>query len=681
MAQYTCPMHAKVLQEGPGSCPLCGMTLEPVVVSLHEEEDPELKKMRRRFWVSLILTLPLIVLAMTSLPIPFAVKRWAELLLATPVVLWGASPFFVRGYHSILRRSLNMFTLIAMGVGVAYLYSLLTVFLSESNDLYFEVAAAITVLVLLGQILELRAREKTGQAIKSLLNLAPKMAHRVLSDQEEKEIALEEVQVGDILRVLPGEKIPVDGKIIDGESVIDESMITGEPVPIEKKPGDEVIGATLNGMSSFLMRAERVGSETMLARIVDLVAEAQRSRAPMQRLADRVSSVFVPAVFLIAVLTFVIWNWLVPEPNLTRAMMNAVAVLIIACPCALGLATPISIMVGIGQGATTGILIKDAASLEKMAKVDTLIVDKTGTLTEGKLSVTTLFPDDTVLESAASLAVLSEHPLSRAIAAFAREKKIAFQKVKDFKALGGKGVVGKIDNIPVILGNRALLEESGIDLSSLEERAQSFKKEGQTVIYVGKERRALGMIALADKIKDSTPEALQTLHREGIRVIMVTGDNRTTADAVGKKLGIDAVEAEVLPEEKSRFVKKFQEEGHVVAMAGDGINDAPALARADVGIAMGTGTDIAMQSAGITLVKGDLLGIAKARLLSHFIIKNIKQNLYFAFLYNVLGVPIAAGILYPFFGIFLSPIIASAAMTLSSLSVVGNALRLRRVRL
>lgn len=654
MPEYTCPMHPQILREGPGFCPLCGMSLEPKMGA--SEEDKELKIMSRQFWISLLLTLPIVVLsALEKYPLIQAV-------LATPVVLWGAWPFFVRGWGR-----LNMFTLIAMGVSVSYLYSIAALFKPEFA-LYFEVAAAITTLVLLGQVLELKARSRTGLAIRSLLDLSPKTARLVLDDIREKEIPLADIKKGDKLRVRPGEKVPVDGLILEGNSFVDESMISGEAASVDKTAGDKVTGATLNGRGTFIMLAERVGDETLLAQIVHLVAEAQRSRAPIQKVADVVASYFVPIVIVIAILTFAIWQWLDPA----FAIVNSVAVLIIACPCALGLATPMSIMVGVGEGARRGILIKNAEALETMAKVDTIVVDKTGTLTEGKITLNKIEGD--ILQLAASLERASEHPLAASIIAKAEEKKIPFLKVSDFHAHIGKGITGVIDGKKISLGNQHLIS----DTSPFESQAETLRKDGQTVLYLAVNGKCLGLLALSDHIKSTTPEAIQSLKKEGLRLIILTGDNPTTARAVGKLIGIDEIEAEVLPQDKYRIVKKLQKEGRIVAMAGDGINDAPALAQADVGIAMGTGTDIAIESADISLVKGDLRSIVQARKLSVNIMRNIRQNLWFAFLYNTLCVPIAAGVLYPFFGLLLSPIIASAAMTFSSLSVVANALRLRK---
>ena len=702
---YTCPMHPEVRQRGPGSCPKCGMALEPMTVSVDDGPDPELVDMTRRFWIGLVLTIPLLVFVMGDmLPgeplrhlIPGRVLAWLQLILATPVVLWGGWPFFVRGWASIVNRSLNMFTLIAIGTGMAYLYSVVgTVapgvfpdsFRTHGGEIgrYFEAAAVITVLVLLGQVLELRARSQTSSAIKALLNLAPPTARRIRPDGTEDDVPLESVQVGDRLRVRPGERIPVDGAVVEGVSAVDESMVTGESIPVEKVPESRVTGGTVNGTGGFVMRAERVGSETLLARIVQMVSEAQRTRAPIQRLADQVSAWFVPAVVAVAVLTFIGWSLWGPEPRLAYGLVNAVAVLIIACPCALGLATPMSIMVGTGRGAMAGVLIKNAEALEVMEKVDTLIVDKTGTLTEGKPRLTAVKPasghDETaVLRFAAGLERGSEHPLAAAILAGASERGVTASAAEEFRSETGKGIVGRVEGHAVALGNLRLMQDLGVAVDALRAQADALRGDGQTVMFVAVDGRAAGLVAVADPIKSSTPEALKALHEAGLRIVMVTGDSRRTADAVARKLGIDHVEAEVLPEDKSRIVKTMQSEGRRVAMAGDGVNDAPALAQADVGIAMGTGTDVAIESAGITLVKGDLRGIVRARQLSRATMRNIRQNLFFAFIYNTFGVPIAAGVLYPVTGILLSPIIASAAMTFSSVSVIANALRLRRVKL
>lgn len=699
--EYTCPMHPKVVQSGPGSCPICGMALEPKVFTAEKEENVELKEMTLRFWIGLALTLPILWLTMIGPLFSFSlspqVSSWTQAILATPVVLWCGWPFFMRGWNSIVHRSLNMFTLISIGVGAAYIYSMIAAFWpsifplpfqGENHEIpvYFEAASVITVLVLLGQVLELRARDRTSNAIRALLNLAPKTARIILEDKSEKDIPLEKVKRGDILRVRPGEKAPTDGIILEGSSPIDESMITGEPFPITKSPGDKVTGATLNGSGSFIMRAEKVGSETLLARIVQMVSEAQRSRAPIQKLADLVSSYFVPTVVIIAAITFIVWSLIGPSPAFAHALINAVAVLIIACPCALGLATPMSIMVGVGHGAMAGILVKNAEALEIMSKVDTVVVDKTGTLTEGKPKLTTIVSfgeknENELLQLAASLEIASEHPLGAPIVSKGKEKDLSLLPIEDFKSITGKGVIGKIAGKTVAIGNQKLLSDLQIDLTIALEKAESLRQQGQTVLYLTIEGKIAGIFAVADVIKNSTKEAIDRLHKDGIRIVMLTGDSQTTARAVGKALSIDEIEAEVLPEDKNRIIKRLQTEGRVVAMAGDGINDAPALAQANVGIAMGTGTDIAIESSGITLVKGDLRGIARVRKLSLATMHNIRQNLWFAFIYNTLGVPIAAGVLYPVFGLLLSPIIASAAMTLSSVSVIINSLRLNRQRL
>lgn len=700
-AKYTCPMHPEIVRDAPGACPICGMALEPMSpLTAGEERNPELDDMTRRFRIALVLTIP--ILAEMVLPervlaifAARAAMRWIALGLSTPVVLWAGWPFFERGYQSLRTFSLNMFTLIATGVGVAYVYSVVAtvapgIFPPSQRDAhgtvpaYFEAAATIIVLVLLGQVLELRARSRTGGAIRALLGLAPKTARRIGDDGTESDVPLDQVRPGDRLRVRPGEKIPVDGSVIEGSTAVDEAMVTGEPVPVEKKAGDRVIGGTVNTTGGIVMRAERVGAETLLAQIVQMVSAAQRSRAPIQRLADKVSAYFVPAVIVVAIATFAVWYG--AGAGLGRAIVNAVAVLIIACPCALGLATPMAIMVGTGRGATEGVLVRDAEALEILEKVDTLLADKTGTLTEGKprlLSTIAVPPwsEKDVLGCAASLERASEHPLAAAIVAGAEAAGIALVDAADFKAIAGKGVVGTVASRQVALGNHALFQELGIDAAALEERAEALRREGQTVMMLAIDGRPAGALGVADPIKSSTPEAVRMLHDEGVRIVMVTGDSRVTAAAVAARVGVDEVRAEVLPAAKAEEVKRLQREGRIVAMAGDGINDAPALAAAHVGIAMGTGTDIAMESAGVTLVKGDLRGIAKARRLSRATMRNIRQNLFFAFFYNALGVPIAAGVLYPFFGLLLSPIIASAAMSLSSVSVVTNALRLRRVRL
>ena len=699
--QYTCPMHPQIVRDAPGNCPICGMTLEPRAISADKQDNPELRDMTRRFWVSLGLALPVLVSAMSGgLLRQFAPARfwtWFELILATPVVLWGGWPFFVRAWQSLVSRSLNMFTLVGLGVGVAYGYSLIAallpgIFPASFRDetggvaVYFEAAAMITTLVLLGQVLELRARSRTGAAIRALLGLAPKTARVVGKDGSESDLPLEQVKVGDRLRVRPGEKVPVDGVVLEGTSTVDESMISGEPIPVEKKTGDRVTGATVNANGSLIIRADRVGSDTLLAQIVRMVSEAQRSRAPIQKLADTVAGYFVPAVIGIALITFLIWAIAGPSPRLAHALINAVAVLIIACPCALGLATPMSIMVAMGNGATSGVLFKNAEAIEFMRKVDTLVVDKTGTLTEGKPKLVSVRPvpgfDETrLIRLAASLEHASEHPLAAAIVAGAEERKVALSPAEAFESITGKGVKARVEGTIVLLGNRKLMDDAGIKIDALAAAAETGRADGQTVMFVAVDGIAAGLIGVADPVKETTPEAIRQLHDEKIRVVMLTGDSRTTAEAVARKLGIDEVIAEVLPEEKGKHIKELQDQGRFVAMAGDGINDAPALAQAQVGIAMGTGTDVAMQTAGVTLIKGDLRGIVRARLLSQATMKNIKQNLFFAFVYNAVGVPIAAGALYPFFGLLLNPMIAAAAMSLSSLSVVGNALRLRKAHL
>jgi Cu+-exporting ATPase len=703
--EWTCPMHPEIVRDAPGSCPICGMALEPKTITAKEEENPELIDMTRRFKISVVLTVPLVIIAMRHMVpglsaldnlLSPALMKWLELILATPVVLWGGWPFFVRGLQSIITWNPNMFTLIGLGVGVAYLYSIVAAlfpglfpksFQGESGEVgvYFEAAAVIVTLVLLGQVMELRARTKTGAAIKALLGLAPKTARRI-KDGNEEDVPLDDIQTGDFLRVRPGEKVPVDGTVTEGSSSVDESMISGEPIPVMKQAGDRVIGATVNGTGTLIMKAEKVGSETLLAQIVHMVAEAQRSRAPIQKLADTVAGYFVQIVVSIAILTFVIWAWIGPEPRMAYALVNAVAVLIIACPCALGLATPMSIMVAMGKGATGGVLFKNAEAIEVMKAVDTLVTDKTGTLTEGKPKLVSVLPaegfdEKTLLHFAASIEMGSEHPLATAIVSGAKEKDILPSKVESFESLTGRGVTGMLDGRKIALGNRKLIEELGIAPGELPEKAESMRKEGQTAMFVAVDGKAAGILGVADPIKATTAEAIEKLHGEGIKVVMLTGDSRTTAEAVGKKLGIDEVMAEILPDQKAEVVKRLQAEGKIVAMAGDGINDAPALAQAHVGIAMGTGTDVAMQSAGVTLVKGDLRGIVRARRLSRATMRNIKQNLFFAFAYNSLGVPIAAGVLFPFTGLLLSPIFAAAAMSFSSVSVVGNALRLRRKRL
>jgi Cu+-exporting ATPase len=702
--EYTCPMHPEIIRDAPGNCPICGMALEPRVFT-GAEENTELVEMKRRFWISAVLTLPLLVIGMSEfIPsislqgfIPAPALFWIQLGLASPVVLWGGWPFFVRAWQSVVNRSPNMFTLIGLGVAVAYAYSVVAIVFPQifppsfrdhagNVPVYFEVAAVITTLVLLGQVLELRARSATSAAIKSLLGLAPKTARRVLADGREEDVPLDQVQVGDLLRVRPGEKIPVDGVVVEGSSAVDEAMVTGEPIPVEKMAGERVIGATVNGTGSLIIKAERVGSETLLSQIVQMVAEAQRSRAPIQKLADVVAAYFVPAVILIAIVTFVVWGTLGPEPRMAYAIVNAVAVLIIACPCALGLATPMSIMVATGKGAQAGVLFKNAEAIEVLRDVDTLVVDKTGTLTEGKPKLVTVAPiagmnERELLRFAASLERGSEHPLAAAIVSGALERGVEVVNTQSFESITGKGVKGQVDGHAVALGNRSLLDDLGIDASELAGQAEEFRTDGQTVMFVAIDGKAAGLVGVADPIKESTPEAIKKLHEERIRIVMMTGDSRTTANAVAAKLNIDEVVAEVLPNQKAEIVKRLQSEGHKVAMAGDGINDAPALAQAHVGIAMGTGTDVAMESAGVTLVKGDLRGIVRARKLSRATMGNIKQNLFFAFIYNVMGVPIAAGVLYPFFGLLLNPMIAAAGMSFSSVSVIGNALRLRRVHL
>jgi len=700
---YTCPMHPEIVQAGPGACPKCGMALEPMdPTAAAEGPDPEYVDMRRRFWTSLALTLPVFVIAMSEVlpgnPLQAAVKPtilgWIQFALATPVILWGGWPFFVRGWDSLRTRNLNMFTLIAIGTGVAFVYSAVATIAPgvfpaafRASDgtvaVYFEAAAVIVTLVLLGQVLELKARGQTSSAIRALLDLAPATARRIAPDGEEQDVPLGEVAVGDHLRVRPGEKVPVDGIVLEGSSAVDEAMVSGEPLPVEKTPGAALIGATVNGTGSLVMRAEKIGSDTLLARIVTMVAEAQRSRAPIQRLVDVVSSYFVPAVILVAVATFAIWALWGPAPALAFALINAVAVLIIACPCALGLATPMSVMVGIGRGAGEGVLIRNAEALEKFESVDTLIVDKTGTLTEGRPRLTTVEAADGVDEAemlrlAASLERSSEHPLAEAIVDGARQGELKFAKVSDFASVTGHGVSGTVDGRAVALGNARMLDTLKVDTSALGERAEALRAEGATVMFVVLDGTLAGLVAVADPIKATSAAAVDQLHRAGITIVMATGDNKTTAESVARSLGIDRVEAEVLPERKLEIVRDLQNAGNVVAMAGDGINDAPALAQADIGIAMGTGTDIAMESADVTLVRGDLRGIARARGLSRAVMRNIRQNLFFAFIYNGLGVPIAAGALYPLFGVLLNPMIAAAAMSLSSVSVITNALRLRR---
>lgn len=702
--EYTCPMHPQIVQDHPGNCPICGMALEANTVQA-EEDNSELDDMSRRFWLSTLFTLPVFILAMMTdmmpalLPAGLSITfiQWIEFVLATPVVIWGGWPFYARGVQSVISRNLNMFTLISLGVSVAWFYSVIALLFPElfppamrQHDgrvaVYFEAAAVITALVLLGQVLELRARSRTNAAIKLLLGLAPNTARIVLDNGDEKDIPIDDVHIADKLRVRPGEKIPVDGIVIDGNSTVDESMVTGEPIPVSKLTGESVIGATVNGTGSLIIRAEKVGSETLLAQIVSMVAEAQRSRAPIQKLVDLVASYFVPAVVITSILTFIIWSIVGPEPRLAYAVINAVAVLIIACPCALGLATPMSIMVGTGRGALNGVLIKNAEALEIMETVDTLVVDKTGTLTEGKPKLVTIhtqadIPEHDLLQLAASLERISEHPLAEAIVKGAKQQNILLSQVNDFSSITGKGVIGKVEEHTVALGNIKLMEELDIEFGELVTKAETLRTEGQTVMLISIDGRAAGLLGVADPIKASTAEAIKALHAEGIEIVMLTGDSQTTARAVAEKLAIDQIHAETLPEQKASIIKQLQDKGKCVAMAGDGINDAPALAQADVGIAMGTGTDVAMESAGVTLVKGDLRGIVKAIRLSRSTMGNIRQNLFFAFIYNSLGVPIAAGILYPVFGLLLSPMIAAAAMSLSSVSVIANALRLKRVKL
>lgn len=703
--EWTCPMHPEIIRPEPGSCPICGMALEPRSISSGDEENPELNDMTRRFWASVVLTVPLFVLAMGEfLPgQPFnrlmshSLMSWLKLVLASPVVLWGGWPFFERFWLSLRNRSLNMFTLIGLGVGVAYIYSLLAViaptifpesFRTESGAVadYFEAAAVIVTLVLLGQVMELRARSQTSSAIRALLDLAAKTARRVKEDGSDEDISLDLVYTGDRLRVRPGEKVPVDGMVVEGNSSVDESMVTGESIPVAKTTGDKVIGATINGTGSFVMQAEKVGADTLLSRIVQMVSEAQRSRAPIQGLADKVSAYFVPAVVFVAIGTFVLWSLIGPDPKLAHALINAVAVLIIACPCALGLATPMSIMVASGKGALVGVLFRNAEAIETLRKVDTLVVDKTGTLTQGKPRLVTVhavpgWTEEQILSYAAGLEKNSEHPLAAAILSGAIERKVTPADIKSFRSITGKGVAGEANGFAIALGNAQLLTDLGIAVGDLAGIVDQRQSEGQTVMLVSVDKKAVGFLGVADPIKETTAEAIKQLHADGIKIIMLTGDNRKTAQAVATKLGIDEVMAEVLPDQKANVIKTFQEKGKFVAMAGDGINDAPALAQAQVGIAMGTGTDVAMQSAGVTLIKGDLLGIVRARALSRGTMRNIKQNLFFAFIYNILGVPIAAGVLYPVFGILLSPMIAAAAMSFSSVSVIWNSLRLRGLKL
>ena len=700
---WTCPMHPEIVRDESGSCPICGMALEPRTVTL-EDKNPELDDMTRRFRASLLFTAPILALMISEfLPgqplqnlLPRGALNWLELALVSPVVLWGAWPFFQRGWASLVNRHLNMFTLIALGVGAAFSYSVVATLapgvfpasfrMGGQVAVYFEPAAVIVVLILLGQVLELRARSRTSAAIRNLLGLAPKTARRIGQDGSEQDVPLEQVLVGDRLRVRPGERIPVDGLLLEGTTTVDESMVTGEPIPVEKMPDATVTGGTINGTGTFVMKAERVGSDTLLAQIVRMVSEAQRSRAPIQRLADTVSGWFVPIVIVVAVITFIIWSAYGPQPRLAHALVNAVAVLIIACPCALGLATPMSIMVGTGRGAEAGVLIRNAEALEILEKVTTLVVDKTGTLTEGKPKLVTVEPQpgidaNTLVRLTASLERVSEHPLAAAIVAGARERNVEMADVTGFESVTGKGVKGTVDGRAVAIGNLRHLETLGVDPGPLRDHSDTLRRDGQTVMFVVVDGKLGGLVGVADPVKETTREAIEALHRDGIKVVMLTGDNRTTAEAVAKAVGIDQIEADVLPDQKAAVVKRLQTSGERVAMAGDGVNDAPALAQADVGIAMGTGTDVAMESAGVTLVKGDLRGIVRARRLSRATMSNIRQNLFFAFIYNVLGVPIAAGVLYPFVGLLLSPMIASAAMTFSSVSVIGNALRLRRAAL
>ena len=700
---YTCPMHPEIRQQGPGDCPICGMGLEPEEVSLNDGPSAELTDMTHRFWIGLVLTLPVFLLEMgghlTGLDhiVSPQISNWIQLLLATPVVVYCGWPFFVRGWKSVITRNLNMFTLISIGTGVALLYSLVATLMPQifpgafrqddgSVAVYFEAAAVIVVLVLLGQVLELRAREKTSGAIKALLDLAPATARKLGEEGEESDVALEQVKVGDRLRVRPGDKVPLDGEVLEGSSNVDESMVTGEPLAVSKKAGSQVVGGSINQQGSFIMRADKVGRDTMLSQIVQMVASAQRSRAPIQGLADKVAGWFVPAVIVIAVIAFVVWSIYGPSPPMAFGLIAAVSVLIIACPCALGLATPMSIMVGVGRGAQIGVLIRDAEALERMEKVDTVVVDKTGTLTEGKPQVTQLvtadgFSDEDLMRYAAGLEKGSEHPLAHAILEKAKAMELKLSDAEDFDSPNGKGVTGKIDGKRVLLGNRLLMESEDVDTSAFDKEADELRKDGATVIFAAVDGKVCGVLAIADPVKETTAAAIAALQKEGVRVVMLTGDNRTSAEAVARKLHIDEVEAEVLPEDKGKIVQRLKDEGRIVAMAGDGVNDAPALATADVGIAMGTGTDVAIESSGITLLRGDLMGIVEARKLSRATMRNIRQNLFFAFVYNAAGIPIAAGLLYPFTGILLSPIIAAAAMSLSSVSVITNALRLRVVKL
>jgi P-type Cu+ transporter len=717
---YVCPMDPEVRQDHPGACPKCGMSLEPETASPEDEESPELVSMTRRFWISVALTIPVFALGMLDMIpgqplhriLPARASGWIEFLLATPVVIWAGAPFFQRGWASLTNRSLNMFTLIALGTGTAWVYSVIAVLFpgifaasfrmaDGTVPVYFEAAAAITTLVLLGQVLEMRARSRTSSAIRALLKLSPKTARLVRADGTEIDVPVEHIEPGDVLRVRPGEKVPTDGVVTDGVTSIDESLVTGEPIPVEKTTSSRVIGGTINGTGTVLMRAERVGSETVLAQIVRMVSEAQRSRAPVQKLADQVAGYFVPAVVLAAVLTFIVWGLFGPEPRMAHALLNAVAVLIIACPCALGLATPMAIMVGTGRGALAGVLVKNAEALEKLEKVDTLVVDKTGTLTEGKPRVASItaasgYDEASILRVAAALERASEHPLAAAILAAAKSRNITIPDVTDFHYRPGKGITGNLEGASVALGNRALLTDLKISADELDEQARSLEASGQTVVFVAATGAVaghfvigppvigpsvIGLIAVADPVKPSARDTIARLHADGVRVVMLTGDTRVTAEAVAQSLGIDEVHAGALPDQKISVIKELQSQGRIVAMAGDGVNDAPALAQADVGIAMGSGTDVAMESAGITLLSGDLRGIVRARILSRATMRNIRQNLFFAFAYNALGIPLAAGVLYPFFGLLLSPIIASAAMTFSSVSVIGNSLRLRRLSL
>jgi P-type Cu+ transporter len=698
-SEYFCPMHPEVVQDSPGDCPICGMALDPRTIRLQDEENPELTEMKRRFWICFVLTLPVFLIAMAGMHVGLDpdIGILIQFLFASPVVLWGGWPFFKRGWASILNRSPNMFTLISIGTGAAYLYSLIAALFPDrlpqsfrghhgTPEVYFEASAVITTLVLMGQVLELRARSQTNNAIRALLGLAPKTARIIESNGSENDIPLAQVMAGDRLRVRPGEKVPVDGVVLEGESSLDESMVTGEPIPVEKTRESKVTGGTVNGTGSFIMRAEKVGSDMLLAQIVRMVSDAQKSRAPIQRLADRVSSWFVPAVILLAFATFAIWGIIGPEPRMVYALVNAIAVLIIACPCALGLATPMSIMVGTGRGARAGVLIRNAEALELLGKVDTLVIDKTGTITEGKpqlgtIEIAGVWSENDLLRLAASLEQGSEHALASAIVSAARSRQLPLSKADEFRSITGKGIQGVVEGHAVAIGNSEFLEQIGVDAGSLLPTAERLRSKGQTAMFVSIDRLPAGLLCVSDPIKESAPDAIRDLHKQGIRVVMLTGDNRTTADFVASQLGIDEVEAEVSPGRKGEVVKKLQALGRIVAMAGDGINDAPALAQAHVGIAMGTGTDIAIQSAGVILLKGDLRGVVRARKLSRSTIRNIRQNLFFAFIYNMFGVSIAGGALYPLFGLLLNPMIASAAMTFSSVSVITNALRLRNIDL